>query len=101
MFCLICEDEDLGGYHDILISLYQYLSRIQWERGCRDDAFVSLDEALRHARALEASMGEEKGSVAKDLPQDWPWWHQPEYSQAEKEIKADPRWRAWVEKTNS
>lgn len=101
MFYLICDEDGFGGYHDILISLYQYLSRVQWERGYHDDAFVSLDEALRHGRALETFIGDEgKGSIVKELPQTWPWWHQPDCSQVEKEIKADPRWSAWVEKTN-
>ena len=102
MFYLICDEDDFGGYHDIIISLYQYLSRVQWERGYHDDAFVSLDEAFRHGRALEMFLGDEgKGSIVKELPQTWPWWHQPDCSQVEKEIKADPRWSAWVEKTNS
>lgn len=118
-FGLICDDGDFGVYHGKLITLYLYLSRLQWERGYHDDAFVSLDEALRHAKALEAlNDGEEHtltaplvsfvkyqtGSpqkIAEFLPDDWPWCSQPDYSQVEKEIKADPRWQAWVEKTRA
>lgn len=33
-------------------------------------------------------------------PDDWPWWCNPDYSDVAKEIKADPRWEAWVRKTN-
>ena len=99
LFHLICDDGDFGGYNGILISLYLYLSRVQWERGYHDDAFDSLDEALKHGRALEAVLGkDERGSVVRGLPEDWPWWCNPDYSQVEKEIKADPRWDAWVEK---
>lgn len=118
-FGLICDDGDFGVYHGKLITLYLYLSRLQWERGYHDDAFVSLDEALRHARAMEAlNDGEEHTltaplvsfvkyragtgqEVAKLLPDDWPFWCNPDYSQVEKEIKADPRWQAWVEKTKA
>ena len=102
-----------------------YLSRLQWERGYHDDAFASLDLALEHAKELEAVANESEHAftaplvsfvkftpdsaraaespvrIAESLPEDWPWWHNPDYSQVEKEIKADPRWEAWVEKTKN
>lgn len=114
LFYLLCGDGNLGKYHDEVISLYLYLSRLQWERGYHDDAFVSLENALKHARALEAlADGEEHtltaplvslvkyrvppcGGIADKLPEDWPFWSCPEYSGVEEEIKADPRWDAWV-----
>lgn len=114
IFYLLCDDGNFGKYHDELIRLYLYLSRLQWERGYHDDAFVSLDEALKHARALEAlADGEEHfltaplvsfvkcGAIsccdaAGALPEDWPFWCSPDYSHVEKEIKADPRWDEWV-----
>lgn len=117
LFSLICDDGNFGAYHDDLIKLYLYLSRLQWERGYHDDAFASLDEALRHARALEAWLDGEVHSytaplvsfvqyrcgspkkIAAELPNDWPFWCNPDYSQVEKEITADPRWDAWVKKT--
>lgn len=117
LFYLVCDDGNFGVYHGKLIDLYLYLSRIQWERGYHDDAFHSLDEALMHARALEALCdGKEhrytaplvsfvtftagpSAEIAKILPEDWPMWSNPDYSQVEKEIKADPRWNAWIEKT--
>lgn len=37
--------------------------------------------------------------IARKLPEDWPFWCNPDYAQVEKEIKADPRWDAWVRKT--
>ena len=115
---MICDDGNLGEYHGDLIKLYLYLSRVQWERGYHDDAFVSLDEALNHARALETLLdGKEHfftaplvafvkckagtcscGEIAGTLPEDWPFWCNPDYSQIEKEIKADPRWEKWVKR---
>lgn len=114
LFYLLCDDGNMGKYHDELTSLYLYLSRVQWERGHHDDAFGSLDEALKHARALEAlADGEEHsltaplvsfvkykippcGDIAGMLPEDWPFWSSPDPSGIETEIKADPRWDAWV-----
>ena len=54
LFSLLCDDGNLGPYHGKVIQLYLYLSRLQWERGYQAEAFASLDEALAHARALEA-----------------------------------------------
>ena len=33
LFDLVCDDGNLGEYHDELIKLNLYLSRVQWERG--------------------------------------------------------------------
>ena len=119
VFHLICDDGNTGRYHGQLSELYLYLSRVQWERGYHDDAFASLDEALRHARAFETLLDGEEHSytaplvsavsfragepreIAKYLPEDWPMWFLPDYSQVEKEIKADPRWNEWVTKTQA
>ncbi|MBQ4051271.1 MAG: helix-turn-helix transcriptional regulator [Oscillospiraceae bacterium] len=117
LFELVCDDGNMGPYHDDLIKLYLYLSRLQWERGYHDDAFGSLDRALEHARALEKlfdgeehiltaplvsfvkyCLGEPR-KIAEYLPGDWPFWCNPDYSKIEAEIKADPRWEAWVQKT--
>ena len=117
LFHLICEDGNLGNYHGDLIELYLYLSRVQWERGYHDDAFMSLNESLKHAKALEAVCdGKEhsftaplvrfvkyrmnsKEKFAKSLPTDWPMRCNPDYSQVAEEITADPRWNEWVIKT--
>lgn len=119
LFDLICEDGNFGPCHDDLICLHLYLSRVQWERGYHDDAFSSLDKALHHARALEALMDGQEHTltaplvsfvrykagdarkIAASLPEDWPWWHNPDYSQVEQEIKADPRWAEWVARTQA
>ena len=117
LFYLICDDGNMGIYHGDLVELYLYLSRVQWERGYRDDAFLSLDEGLKHARALEeicdgkehtftaplVSLVKYESSlsdgIAKTLPTDWPMWCYPDYNKVEAEIKSDPRWKKWVEKT--
>lgn len=122
VFHLLCDDGNFGEYNSRLISLYLYLSRLQWERGYHDDAFVSLDLALDHAKALDAMESgkeysytapllsgvtfrfsahelQEPMKTAECLPDDWPFWCNPDCSQVEKEIKADPRWARWVEKT--
>ena len=121
LFDLICDDGNYGLYNDILIKLRLYLSRLQWERGYHDEAFESLDKALGHARELERIIGESEhrytsplvsfvadtlkpapegcACVARFLPDDWPFWCNPDFKQVEKEIKADPRWEEWVKKT--
>ena len=116
LFDLLCDDENYGEYNGNLIQLNLYLSRLQWERGYHDEAFESLDKALDHARALEKLLdgGEhyftaplvkfvkcksgESERIAEGLPQDWPRWVNPDYSQVEKEIKSDPRWDMWGRK---
>ncbi len=117
LFDLICDDGNMGIYHGKLIKLYLYLSRLQWERGYPDDAFVSLDAALHHAKAYEAVCdgkehtltaplvsfvtyrAEGERNVAKALSDDWPFWCNPDFSKVEKEIKSDPRWADWVKRT--
>jgi transcriptional regulator with XRE-family HTH domain len=121
LFDLICDDGNYGLYNDMLIKLRLYLSRLQWERGYHDEAFASLYKALEHARALERLFGETEHrytaplvrfvsetlgpvpegvtGIAQELPGDWPFWCNPDFSQVEKEIKADPRWKKWVKKT--
>lgn len=116
LFDLLCDDGNYGEYNGDLIQLNLYLSRLQWERGYHDEAFASLDKALVHARALENLLDEEEHyftaslvkfvkctsgepqRIAESLPQDWPMWMNPDYSQVEQEIKADPRWDKWVKK---
>ncbi|MBR6789358.1 MAG: helix-turn-helix transcriptional regulator [Oscillospiraceae bacterium] len=117
VFDLICDDGNMGPYHDDLIKLYLYLSRLQWERGYHDDAFLSLDKALDHARALEKLFDGESHRftaplvsfvefrlggpkrIAVHLPGDWPFWCNPDCTEAAAEIKADPRWAEWISRT--
>ena len=121
LFGLICEDGNLGEYHCVVCDLYLYLSRLQWERGYHDEAFLSLDEALHHARAFDRLAGADNvyftapfvslikcdtkrwnpGCKTISLPEDWPMWCNPDYSKVKKEIAADPRWTIWVEQTKA
>ena len=117
IFDLICDDGNMGVQHDFVYKLYLYLSRLQWERGYHDDAFVSLDKALEHAKAFEKLFVEsehrltaplvsfvkydlgERREVVKSLPDEWPFWCNPDYTKVKSEITADPRWAQWVAKT--
>ncbi len=121
LFNLICEDGNFGVYHDSLIKLYLYLSRVQWARGYRDEAFESLDKALFHAKALEQVLASPQHRftaplvsevvtdlsegrqvrIAAELPEDWPFWQYPDYADVAKEIQADPRWADWVKRTKA
>lgn len=119
LFELLCDDGNMGIYHDFVCNMYLYLSRLQWERGYGDDAFISLYKALDHAKAYESvSDGEyhcltaplvkyveynsgNKEGITKRLPEEWPFWCNPDCTQAKEEITADPRWAEWVEKTQA
>ena len=117
LFELLCDDGNMGPYHSSVVKLYLYLSRVQWERGYHGDAFDSLDEALKHAKRFDVLCdGEEHAftaplvsfvhfrlekadGITPSLPDDWPFWHNPDCSEVEKGIKADSRWKEWVAKT--
>lgn len=119
IFDLIYDDGNMGVHHDFVCKLFQYLSRLQWERGYHDDAFASLYKALAHAKAFEKTFEEkehkltaplvsyvkynvgEYREVAKTLPDEWPFWCNPDYTQVKSEITADPRWTEWVIKTQA
>lgn len=119
LFELLCDDGNMGPYHDDMIKLHLYLSRLQWERGYHDDAFLSLDRALEHAKALERLMDgkehtftaplvshvkyqmEVHKDIVRQLPADWPFWCNPDYTKVAEEIKSDPRWAIWVKKTEN
>lgn len=114
IYDLLCDDGNYGMHNGNLIKLYLYLSRLEWELGYHDEAFRSLDEALRHAKALEmlcdgkehsytaplvshvTFLTEADCKIAHTLPDDWPFWCNPNYEKVELEIKADPRWEKWV-----
>lgn len=42
----------------------------------------------------------ESGSLAKNLPNDWPMWANPDYKEVKEKIHKDLRWKLWVEKTS-
>lgn len=119
MYDLVCTDGGYGLHHADLIGLHLFLSIRLWRAGDGEGAFAALNDALEHARALDGvcrykeacytaplvssvrikpGEGMELGWIAS-LPQDWPWWRVPGDGQAEAEMKADPRWAAWVKRT--
>ena len=122
LFDFLCDDGNLGYYHKEVVWLYLYLSRLQWEHGLHDEAFASLDEALRHGRAFDRAVrtpgARYTATLVRHVPMEdfgtaysgdttlcsamadaWPMWCNPDYSAVEREIKADPRWDAWVRRT--
>ena len=121
IYDLVCTDGNYGLQHADLIGLHLFLSIRLWRAGDSDGAFAALDHALEHARAYDRVCrqqeigytapllsqvrhipgdGMEPGWIA-DLPRDWPWWRVPGDGQAEAGMKADPRWAAWVSRTQS
>lgn len=116
MYDLIFTDGNVGLYHSDLIGLHLFLSIRLWRAGDRDGAFAALDDALAHARHFDHACGQRGthytapllSSVKIDpgdgmkpgwiagLPEDWPWWRVPGDGQAETDMRADPRWAAWV-----
>ena len=120
LFDLLFTKGDYGIYHAKLSRLYLYLSEHLWRAGKHDEAFSSLNDSLEHAKKAEDIIrkgGESTYSspflrtvtakiepdpdavIITLLPDDWPWWCNPDYSQVAKEMKSDPRWEAWVRKT--
>ena len=121
LFGLVCTDGGYGVHHADLVSLNLFLSGRLWRAGDHDGAFAALDEALTHARrydeiclqgevrytapliaevkkklAVQSNQG-----ITAGLPEDWPSWRVPETAEMEAEMKADPRWTTWVQKTRS
>jgi len=117
VYDLIFDDGNMGPQHANVCDLYLYLSRLQWEYGYHDEAFVSLDKALEHAKKWDALDSDVRytaplarlanvklppqrpGELAKNLSRDWPMWCNPDYANVAAEIKADPRWDEWVKRT--
>lgn len=110
-------DGDFGRFHGTLVTLYLYLSSLQWRAGMKDETFASLDKALEHARAFRAladepdahhttpilrQAGIRTADIKRDsltLAEDWPWWSIPDPDDVKRELKADPRWNEWVKRT--
>jgi hypothetical protein len=112
-------DGNFGRFHGTLVTLYLYLSSLQWRAGLRDEAFASLDLALDHAKKFEALADKrdayyttpllrfvkiETAGISRDpltLAEDWPWWFIPDPEDIEDDIKSDPRWAEWAAKTKA
>ena len=117
-FELLAEDGFLGIYHREVCYLYLYLSRLQYEKGYEDEAFISLDKALEQAKKYDSfalnpikhytsmllrntkcrtETFSESGSLSKNLPTDWPMWANPDYKEVKEKISKDYRWKIWTE----
>lgn len=117
-FELLAEDGFLGIYHREVCYLYLYLSRLQYEKGYEDEAFISLDKALEQAKKYDSfalnpikhytsmllrntkcrtETFSESGSLAQNLPNDWPMWANPDYKEVKEKISKDHRWNLWIE----
>lgn len=99
LFDIVCEDGNYGEYYGNIIELYLFLSYVQWTRGYRDDAFVSLDKAYEYTKEYENLCTDTEhhytamllknvkyctskipyGFRTEDLPERWPVWG-PTYS---------------------
>ncbi len=127
LFAHVCPDGNYGEYHCFISHLYLFLSLYLWLDGKHDEAFDALDRALEQYRAYEkvCNMAEaaytsplvqlvkvdlancqipdpsNPSTTAASLPEDWPWWSVPEADPVKAEMQADPRWDAWVAKTNA
>ena len=66
----------------------------------RDAAFkIKYNDQVFIHRVKEMGRAGESAEIAKGLPDDWPFWCNPDYSQVAKEMKADPRWADWSVRT--
>ncbi len=120
LFDQVCLDGNYGEHNIYLARMYMLLSVYLWLEGKRDETFEALDKALAHARSFEALCAggsvnytapllrlveihtglnvQEARAFTADLPEDWPWWDVPEAEEVKRELEADPRWAAWVQK---
>lgn len=117
IFYTVCTNGDCGCHHAYIARIDTLLSLYLWLDGKRDEAFEALDDALRQFEMLDAWREKKNGCytsplvdlvqekccerehAAASLAEDWPWWSVPEYARVKPEIEADPRWAAWVART--
>ncbi len=82
--------------------LYLFLSEHLWRTGDHNSAFDALNEARRLAQKFDmVSDTAPANSMAAKLPEDWPWWCVPAFTDVALEIQADPRWDVWVKACKS
>lgn len=121
LFEVICPDGNFGSHHGYLVSLEMLHSLYLWLDGQPDEAFAALDRAVDHGLKCNAvceagiarytaplvRLAEEAAPCNAErayedfqsMAQDWPWWTVPEVEEVKNEIQADPRWEAFVAKT--
>ena len=118
LFEVICPDGNFGCHHAYVLSLELLHSLYLWLDNRKDEAFDALENArkngLKFIRVCEdgvACYHTPLVRLAKEIPgcsvdiakqdyltmaEDWPWWNVPEVDQVKAEIQVDPRWNAWV-----
>ncbi len=127
LFHQACPDGNYGNSHSFIARMYTLLSLYLWLDGKRDEAFDALDQSLEHFKMFEKCCAQENAMYsaplvrlvkidklqacandpayphthAASLVEDWPWWSVDEDPLVRNEIQADPRWAAWVAKTQA
>lgn len=115
MIGLVCTDGFYGRLSGFAACLEMLRSYYLWLADERDAAFDALDRAAEYAgeadrlengqytapilRHVKFMAGERERGFTAELPEVWPWWSVPEYSRVKGELQADPRWDAWVRRT--
>ena len=122
LFRLVCTEGDYGLNHGFLACLHLLRSYYLWRSEARDEAFAALDMALAHARSADRLplQGDspytsplfrhvripvpdepKEGAFRSELPELWPWWDAPERDEIKAQMGRDPRWAAWVNRTQA
>ena len=115
MLYQVSPDGDFGLRHHTAALLYMYLSAYRWRNGDHDGAFAALDAALEHGQAHERLSGDREAAFTSPLframkqnptgydlapaallPDDWPWWCVPDFSDVKAEMMRDARWDDWA-----
>ena len=125
LFDHVCIDGNYGEFYSFLSHMYMLHSLYLWLDGKHDEAFDDLDRALELYKKFEEVCRLKKAyytaplvqlvkvdltnyqipdpsdpsTTSVSLPEDWPWWTVPEVEQVKAEMQADPRWDAWVSRT--
>ena len=124
IFDTICTDGNCARHHGYIARVYTLLSLYLWLDDKKEDAFKALENALEQFKLFDEYCAKDSGyytsplvrlvsyesiqAKANDdshphtsfasLAEDWHWWCVPECEIVKPEIKADPRWDAWVAK---
>ncbi len=127
LFDHICTDGNYGIHNAYIARMYTLLSLYLWLDGKRDEAFDALDKSLAHFKMFEQICKREDAvytspllrlvkvekiqpkanddshphTDAASLAEDWPWWSVQDDSLVRDEIRSDPRWNEWVNKTRA
>lgn len=127
LFDNVCVDGKYGEHNRLIARMYTQLALYLWLDEKRDEAFEALYKALDHFKQFAeicASVNPaytapllqlvtvdfsrspipdplQPETTAADLYMTWPWWHIEEEAAVKEEMRADPRWMAWVRKCES